>query len=152
MTDTLLRTVLALVVTAAIALVAVQVGYGVWAPASGNQTVSIEALQEQPRSYLGQEVTIEGWYQGGLVRDANPICANGREGVQREPYNYTYVAVPEDMALYTGVKYRFTGVVRESMALNRTVPGARPVVALETATAVAEQPDNCYFGGTTDTE
>jgi hypothetical protein len=135
-----------LAATVVIGLAAAQTGHEVLSP-TGSEHVSIAAVQENPGEFLEQRITVEGWYQGGLLRSKNPVCANTREGVQRVPYSFIYVEVPEGETLYTDVKYRFTGVMRDSDEIGRTVPGSQPVLVPGSIEKTEREPDECRFRG-----
>jgi hypothetical protein len=107
-----------------------------------NGFVPIAEIEEDPEPYIGEQVTIEGWYQGGLVRDADPQCATTREGVQAEEYSSVFIDAPEDRVLYTGVKYRFTGILHAELE-GRTVPNNEPVFVPESVERIEEGPDGC---------
>lgn len=112
-------------------------------PSVEPSNVSVATLDRSASTYLGERVVVVGWYQGGAVRSKDPMCANTREGVQRVPYHLVYADVPENATLYTGVRYRFTGTVRPSVALNRTIPDDGPVFVVESFERLPEGVDGC---------
>lgn len=121
-------------------------GLTLWVGAErGPSDASVAAVANDTEAYVGTEITLEGWYQGGSVRDKNPVCANTREGIPNEAYNLVYVDVPENATLYTGVKYRFTGPVVPSESLNRTVPYGGPVFDPHTVERLPEQDASCQL-------
>ncbi|MUW13975.1 hypothetical protein GJ633_04330 [Halorubrum sp. CBA1125] len=114
-----------------------------------NGVVPIAEIEENPQPYIGEQITIEGWYQGGLVRDADPQCATTREGVQAQEYSSVFIDAPEDKALYTGVKYRFTGTLYAELE-GRSVPNNEPVFVPEDVERIGGEHGNCtVFGNTT---
>lgn len=129
-------------------VLAVQVGYGGVPLEDEPQTVSIQEIEDHPDRYVGERVTIEGWYQGGLVRDANPVCANTREGLQQEPYATVYVSVPDDETLYTDYKYRFTGVLRDGSSVDRVIPGSNPIFLPDSVASLGKVGDCSLDPGT----
>lgn len=92
--------------------------------------VSIQAVAEHPKSYVGEQITIDGWYQGGTVRDRNPLCANTQGGRPTMPYNHVFIDITENTTLYTGEKYRITGSLKASVP-DRAVPRSKPVLVPE---------------------
>jgi hypothetical protein len=144
------RTVLVGLALVVGAVFAVQIGYGGLPLQDGARNVSIQAIEDHPDRYVGERVTVEGWYQGGIIRDANPVCANTREGLQKEPYGTLYVIVPENSTLYTDYKYRFTGVLRDGSAVDRVIPESEPVFLPESIESLGKVGD-CSFDPDTGT-
>lgn len=134
-----------------IALFAVQIGYGFWtAPgADSPDRVSIESLKNNPGEYLGERVVVQGWYQGGLIRDANPLCANTREGVPKEDYTYVFADIRANVTLITGIKYRFVGTLTPSSEIDKPTIQSRPFFVVQQVERLGRNPEECSFLPTT---
>jgi hypothetical protein len=114
--------------------------------------VAISEIEEHPQEYVGEQFTIEGWYQGGLVRDADPQCATTREGIQAEEYSSVFIDAPKNRTLYTGVKYRYTGTLYAEIP-GRSAPNDEPIFVPSDIERFEENPDSCTpFGNATSLE
>lgn len=69
-------------------------------------------VREHPEQYIGETVTVEGWYYSDV--GISPLKAteiSTQEEALQVLYGSLPVDLPEDAEVYSGAKYRFAGVV-----------------------------------------
>lgn len=146
------RTLLLALVVVVAGLFVIQVGNGLWtaSEADSPHMLAIEELKNNSEEYLGQRVVVEGWYQGGLIRDANPLCANTREGVQQKDYTYIFADIRTRVTLVTGVEYRFVGTLRPASEIDKPTIQSQPIFVVREVKRIGRNPDECSFLPTTE--
>ena len=70
-------------------------------------------IKENPNKYLGETVTVQGYYIKTRITEINPSNANIRNNSMEIIQKSIIVSLPEDANVYSGGKYNFTGVVKE---------------------------------------
>lgn len=139
------------IATVLVGLVAAQISYGLLPIGTdGPREVTLQDVSDDTDRYLGERIVADGWYQGGLIRDANPLCANTREGVQKEPYAYVFADIRANVTLVTGVEYRFVGTLRPSSEVDLPTVQSRPVFVVRKVERIGRNPDECSFVSTPD--
>jgi len=110
---------------------------------AGPQEATLADVEANTNEYVGQEVTVEGWYEGGTFRDKNPVCSTGRDGAPTESYSWIFMSTSGVQDLYIGQKYRVTGVMTNSTELERSVVGDAPILVPESVEPIDAGEGGC---------
>jgi hypothetical protein len=105
--------------------------------------VQITQLQDKPESYIDVRVQTTGWYEGGTLRNANPMCTTGRDGRPIAEYDWIFMSTEGIGSLYIGQEYEVTGRMVDGVDAGRPIVGGSPILIPESVRPINSPGGSC---------
>jgi hypothetical protein len=105
--------------------------------------VQVTQMQDEAESYMNVRVRTTGWYEGGTLRDANPMCTTGRDGRPIAEYGWVFMSTEGIGPLYIGQEYEVTGRMVDGVDAGRPIVGGSPILIPESVRPINSSGGSC---------